>query len=139
MKILDRYLLKEMGYPFLYGFLIILLLVFGNIVYSNLNLIVSRLNQWYLVTIYLACTIPNSMLISLPAGAIFGSSIALLRMQRESELTAIRVSGVPNQRLFASIMIFGVIITFIGYFFQEVIVIKAQAKAHETLNTLFSV
>lgn len=139
MTLLDRYLFKEMALPFLYGFLLILLLVFGNIVYSNLYLIVSRINEWYLVVSYLFCKIPSCILMSLPAGAIFGSSIALLRMQRESELVAIKVSGVPNSRIFISLMIFGVVLTLVGYLFQEVIVVKAEKKSQTVLNTLFSI
>ena len=139
LKILDKYLLREMCYPFLYGFLIILLLVFGNIVYSNLSLIVSRIEQWYLVATYLFCKLPSAMLISLPAGAIFGASISLLRMQRESELTAIKVSGVSNQRIFASIITLGIILTLIGYFFQEIVVVFFEKKAAFTLETLFSI
>ena len=138
MKVLDKYLFKEMFFPFLYGFLIILILVWGNIVYSYLNLIVSRINEWYLVLNFLICKIPSCVLISLAAGGIFGVSIGLNRIIKDREMVAIRSAGITSFRIFISIMIFGLFITFIGYLFQEIIVVKAEDKGVQILKTLYS-
>ncbi len=139
MKLLDKYLFKEMTYPFLYGFLIILILVWGNIVYSYLNLIVSRINEWYLVLNFLLCKIPSCVLISLAAGGIFGVSIGLNRVIKDSEMVAIKSAGITSFRIFMSIMIFGVFITIIGYIFQEIIVVRAEDKGAKILKTLYSI
>lgn len=139
MKILDKYLFKEMIFPFIYGFLIILILVWGNIVYSYLNLIVSRINEWYLVLNFLFCKIPSCVLISLAAGGIFGVSIGLNRINKDSEMIAIKSGGISSIRIFSSILIFGVFITLVGYLFQELIIVKAEDKGRDILNTLYSI
>ncbi|MBQ0104947.1 MAG: LptF/LptG family permease, partial [Armatimonadetes bacterium] len=139
MKILDKYLLREMTFPFIYGFLIILILVWGNIVYSYLNLIVSRINEWYLVLNFLVCKIPSCMLVSLAAGAIFGVSIGLNRITKDSEMVALRSGGISTSRIFISVMIFGLCITVLGYFFQEIVSVQAEKSSQKILNTLYSI
>ena len=139
VKLLDKYLFREMVFPFLYGFLIILLLVFGNIVYSYLDLIVSRINEWYLVLSFLMCKLPSCVLISFAAGGIFAASIGINRMVKDSELVIIKNSGVSDFRIFGSIMVFAVLLTMVAYLFQEVIVVKAEEKSESILNTLYSI
>ncbi|MBQ7256884.1 MAG: LptF/LptG family permease [Abditibacteriota bacterium] len=139
MKVLDKYLFKEMVFPFLYGFLIILILVWGNIVYSYLNLIVSRISEWYLVLNFLICKLPSCVLISLAAGGIFGVSIGLNRIIKDSEMVALRSAGITSGRIFLSLMIFGIFITLVGYLFQEIIVVRAEDKSFNILQTLYSI
>lgn len=128
-----------MIFPFIYGFLIILILVWGNIVYSNLTLIVTRINEWYLVLNFLLCKIPSCVLISLAAGGIFGVCIGLNRIIKDSEMTAVRSGGISSSRIFLSLLLFGFLISLIGYIFQEIIVVKAEEKSQNILDTLYSV
>lgn len=139
MKILDRYLFKEMIFPFIYGFLIILILVWGNIVYSYLTLIVTRLSEWYLVLNFLLCKIPGCVLISLAAGGIFGVCIGLNRICKDSEMVALKSGGITSIRIFASLLIFGLFVSLTGYVFQEIIVVKAEEKGQNILDILYSV
>ncbi|MBP5274736.1 MAG: LptF/LptG family permease [Abditibacteriota bacterium] len=139
MRLLDKYLLKETLAPFFLGFFLILILVFGNIVYSNLNLIVSRLSQWRPVSCYLLCKLPGCILMSLPAGAIFGACMGLGRLSGENELTAIRIAGVPSARIFAAVMCFGALLTVAGYMFQELIIVRSERAAENILKKIYSV
>ncbi|MBO4548822.1 MAG: LptF/LptG family permease [Abditibacteriota bacterium] len=139
MRLLDKYLIREMAGPFLLGFFLILILVFGNIVYANLNLIVSRLPQWRLVACYLLCRLPGCVLISLPAGAIFGTCMGLGRLARENELTAIGIGGIRPGRIIRSALCFGVILTILGYVFQEYAVVRSESAADGIMKRIYSV
>ncbi|MBQ9359063.1 MAG: LptF/LptG family permease [Abditibacteriota bacterium] len=139
MRLSDKYILKEMTAPFFLGFFLILVLVFGNIVYANLNLIVSRLSQWRLVSCYLLCKLPNCILMSLPAGAIFGTCMSLGRLSRENELTALRIAGIGSVKIIRSVICFGLLLTLAGYLFQEFGVVRSELAADNLMKRIYSV
>jgi lipopolysaccharide export system permease protein len=107
LKRLDRYVLKELAVPLLVGTVIIAMLFVANEfirIFKDFNLqyfppisivqlVLYRLPQWLILT--------------LPVGTAIGAALAMSRLARESELTAMRAAGIPVRRMLWPIFLAG--------------------------------
>lgn len=137
MKTLDKYVAREMMVPFAAGFLVVLVLLVGNIVYNNVGLIVSKMRQWPDLLYYILLQTPYFVLIALPSGALFGCSLAVSRLARDSETTMMRMAGVSVRRIFLPIIVAGALISVVAYVFQEGVTAWAEQQSVKVLKRLW--
>jgi lipopolysaccharide export system permease protein len=138
MKTLDRYVAREMAVPFAAGFAVVLILLVGNIVYNNIGLIVSRLPQWPEVLYYILLKTPYFVMLALPAGALFGCSLAVSRLTRDSETTMMRMAGVSVKRILLPVFVVGALICCVAYVFQEKVMVWAEQESVRVSARLLS-
>lgn len=129
MKTLDKYVAREMMVPFVAGFLVVLILLVGNIVYNNIGMIVSRLKQWQDVLYYILLQTPYWVMLALPSGALFGCSLAVSRLARDSEITMMRMAGVSVRRICLPIFVVGALVSMVAYVFQEKVTVWTQDES----------
>ncbi len=138
MKTLDKYIVREMIIPLAAGFFVVLVLLVGNIVYNNIGIIVAKIKQWPDVIRYIALQSPYFVVLSLPSGALFGSSLAVSRLARDSEITMMRMAGISVRRIFLPIFLVGALISLIAYTFQEGITSWADRESVKVLKRLWA-
>ena len=137
MKTLDKYVAREMMVPFVSGFLVVLILLVGNIVYNNINIIVSKIQQWPDLLYYILLQTPYFVMLALPSGALFGCALAVSRLARDSETTMMRMAGISVKRIFLPIFIFGLFISIVAYAFQEKVTVWAERESVKVLKRLW--
>ena len=110
MKRLDRYVLRELLVPFLIGTLAVVLMFDINMVMAYTKQFdISNIPKLALAQMILYKT-PFWMNMTLPVGMSLGASLAMSRLARESELTAMRCAGARILRVIAPITMFGVFV-----------------------------
>ena len=124
--------------PFIAGFSVVLILLVGNIVYNNMALIVSRLPQWPQVLYYILLKTPYFVMLALPAGALFGCSLAISRLARDSETTMMRMAGVSVKRILLPVFIVGALICCVAYLFQEKVMVWAEKESTQVFTRLWN-
>ena len=137
MRTLDKYVIKEMLVPCIAGFAVVLVLLVGNIVYNNIGLIVSKIQHWPDVLYYIFLQTPYFVMLSLPSGALFGCSLAVSRLTRDSETTMMRMAGVSARRIFLPIFAVGALISLTAYVFQEQVTVWAEQESTKVLQRLW--
>jgi len=138
MKTLDRYVFREMVVPFAAGFLVVLVLLIGNIVYNNIGIIVAKIRQWPDVVYYILLQTPYFVVLSLPSGSLFGCSLAVSRLARDSEITMMRMAGVSVRRIFLPLFVAGALISAAAYAFQEGVTSWAEQESLKVLRRLWA-
>ncbi len=138
MNTLDKYVAREMTVPFIAGFSVVLILLVGNIVYNNIALIVSRLTQWPQVLYYILLKTPYFVMLALPAGALFGCSLAVSRLARDSEITMMRMAGISVKRILLPVFIVGALICCTAYIFQEKVLVWAEKESTKVFSRLWN-
>lgn len=137
MKILDKYLLKEMLVPFLAGMLIILVLWVGNIVFLQVSVLRGRTE---LLPIFLQFVMLKSMAyvtVSLAAGSIFGCALAISRLTRDSEITVLRMAGGSVRRILAPFILMGLLTSVAAFVIQEKAVPWAEKRSEKLIYKLY--
>jgi lipopolysaccharide export system permease protein len=99
MKILDRYLLTEMLWPFVGGLLTFMVLISGHMLFLAIETLVDHRVPLWGVLQYVAYQLPGATIMALPVATLLAASLALNRLARDHEITAIRTGGASPARL----------------------------------------
>lgn len=134
MKRLDRYILKEMFTPMLVGTVIIALLFMANefiAIYKNFEVTRLPLDAILQMVFY---RMPYWLSLTLPSGTAIGVALAVSRLARESEVTAMRAAGIPIRRIFLPIFLVGLLLSVANFLNIEKLVPPASVAYREVTN-----
>jgi len=104
MKLLDRYLLREVENPFLIGLAAFLTVLCLNMVYFVLDLIVEKDAPIREILQLIVLRLPFFLVLAMPVAVLLSVSLAVSRITRDRELIALRMAGLllppaPPRRL----------------------------------------
>lgn len=109
MKTLDRYVVKELLVPLLIGTIVFALLFVANdmiAIYKTFNV---EAVPFRAILQLLLLKFPVWLSVTFPIGSSLGASLAISRLARESEITAMRAAGVPVRRVFMPLLFVGAV------------------------------
>jgi len=132
MTKLDRYLLSEMVLPFIGSVLLIVVMLVGNTLYALIQTIVKANISWGAIAKLVVFNIPTLLVLTLPAAMALSAAWCVNRLARDSEITAIRMAGVPLRRLFLPIYTTGLIVSVSSFFIADRVVPRAQHEFQQT-------
>ncbi len=116
MKLLDRYILKEVLSCFMISLLSFTAILLTVRLIQLTSLIVNKgLVFSQIATIFIAI-IPTFLEIAIPMSALLGVMLAFARLSGDSEIIVMRASGISLISLSKSIFFFGFIVSIVGLF-----------------------
>lgn len=134
MKTLDRYLLKEMAGPFLFGVAaFVSLFVAGNFLLQLTDLMSQQGIGVGTVLLLFIYWLPRFLVLTFPMSVLLGVLLAYGRLSGESEITAMRAGGVPFRRLVAPAVAAGLLVSLVTIGFNELVTPPAT-RAYERLT-----
>ncbi len=134
MRLLDRYLLRELMIPLLYclgGFLIFF--VSADLMNELPMLQGKGLNGWDIAEFYVF-KLPELLPTVLPMGLLLALLYALAQHGKHHELVAIRAAGVSLWRLSAPYLVVGVVFSVALFVASEIIGPRAEEAKDDVLN-----
>lgn len=135
MKLLDRYILRELVGPFLFGVGVVLMLFEGSVIFQVLNTLDQQMSLWGLARILLF-KIPYLLVWSAPVATLFASAFAINRLGRDNEITCIRGAGVSLRRICMPIAAVGLLVSIASFVANERIVPWAERQANTTMRRM---
>ena len=132
MKRLDLYLLGEMLLPFVSGVLLIIVMLVGNTLFPLIEMITKNGIPVMVVAKLVAFNVPTLLVLTLPAGMALSAAWAVNRLARDSEITAIRMAGVPLRRLFLPIFVMGAAASLLAFWVGDRVVPPANREFQQT-------
>jgi len=134
---LDKYILKEMIGPFVFGVgAFIIVLVSVDLLYDALRLIVREGYPVGLVARAFVYRMPQTITLTLPMATMFGALMAIGRLSSDGEVEAMRAGGVSFPRLAAPVLAGGLLVSALGLVLNEVVVPPANNAANQLLVEL---
>jgi len=133
--ILDRYLLRQFAVMFvaalgMFAFVILLIDLFAHLVRYLTNEVpfidILQMSLFYL---------PQALAYSLPISLIFATAYTLGDLYARNELTSIFAAGIPFRRFSLPLLIVGIAASFLGFFFQDVVVVPTMRIKNEMTRT----
>lgn len=131
MKRLDLYVLRELVVPFLIGTIAVVLMFQANQLIAQFKAFSLQSVPMSAILQSLMFRTPSYLVMTLPVGMALASSLAMSRLARESELTAIRGAGVRLLRVVLPVAAFGLVVTFVNFYLVERVVPVAQREARK--------
>ncbi|MBN2097559.1 MAG: LptF/LptG family permease [Candidatus Omnitrophica bacterium] len=109
MKILRKYLLQELLWPFVLSLaVLIFIMLMGNMV-NLFNLVINKGVSLILVSKLIMLLLPNILSYAIPLAILSATLLAIGRLSADNELVAIRASGINLYRLCFPIIVLGLI------------------------------
>lgn len=122
--------------PLLIGTVFVVLMFQGNIliaIYKNLNLNSVPLKG---ILQFILFKTPEFLTLTLPIGAALASSLAMSRIIRESELTAMRAAGASIRRILRPVFIMGVLVSVLNWAMSEKVAPPSSGEARKIENEM---
>ncbi|MBN2058734.1 MAG: LptF/LptG family permease [Candidatus Saganbacteria bacterium] len=136
MKILDRYVFREMAGPFLIGVIGFVLVLAVDLLFTMADLIINKgVPLWAMIKL-LVYKLPAIMVLTFPVSTLFATSMALGRLSKDNEMVALRTSGVTLFRISVPILAMGLLVSLASYITNERIVPHANFVADNIIRQI---
>jgi LPS export ABC transporter permease LptG len=119
LPILDVYVMLEMVGPFLFFFSAFFLFWALNIFFLAADYIVNQHAPLLLVAKFVVFRMPQAIPMAFPFASLLAALLAMSRLMADSEITAMRTSGIPILRIARAPLLFGVAMFVIAWTSNE--------------------
>ena len=121
MKLLSKYLLREMIYPFIFSLLIITFILFINFLLRAIDRFLGKGLDLITIFEYLFLNLAWIMALSVPMAILLSSLMMFGRLSEDNEINAMRSSGISFLHIIRSPLLFGLLIAMLLTFFNNFI------------------
>lgn len=123
LKLIDRYIANEFWQPLLFGIGIVTGVWFGaEQLKSIFNLVMRSGVPLEMALTILGLHLPEVIVMTIPIGVLLGTLLVFNRLSGDSEILALRTSGVSFYRIMAAPLMFGVLTSFVSLGLNECVV-----------------
>ena len=129
VKILDKYIIKQLLGPFLFGFFLFVTIISIDPLISALQRLVNENVSAWIVVRWFINKLPQDLVFTFPMSVLLSTLMTFGRMSKDSETTALRAGGTNFYRILVPVMIFASIVTLVSFLFNELIVPSSNQKA----------
>lgn len=133
MKLLDRYLLREMAPTVVGAALTFIVLLVGQMLYTVVTVVVERGVPLPSVMHFLALKVPEAAVMALPVSVLLGSALAFNRLQGDHELTVVRAAGTSFLRMMVPVAVLGLGVSLLGFVLNEWVAPRCEAASRKLL------
>lgn len=134
VKLMDKYVIKEVSYPFILAVFIVTVILIGNYFFQLTDLIIVKKVPVLIVLKLLIYKIPSVMVETFPIAVLFATMTGVGRLNRENEITALRMGGISVFRLIIPLLVVGIIVSAMTLVLNEEIVPRANHKANNIVR-----
>jgi LPS export ABC transporter permease LptF len=136
MKLVDRYLLREMAWPFVGGLLAFVVMITGHMLFQAVEVMVEHRVALADVLRYLAYQVPTATVLALPVSTLLAVGLGTNRLAADSELLAMRVAGLTRRRMLLPGFCIGLAATGAALALHGNVVPWAEAKSEMLIRTI---
>ena len=134
MRLLDRYVTRQiLGTSLMAVSVLSVVLVLGNLFKSLSDLLLTRNLPAEAILTIIACVIPFSLTFTLPWGFLTAILLVLGRMSAESELTALRSSGISILRTATPVFVLGLVFSAICVWINSDVAPRSKSRMRTLL------
>lgn len=134
IKIIDRYILKELLDPFLFGLASFTLILSASMVMFELVRAVILMGMPLIVAAQLFLfRLPGVIVYIFPMAMLLSSILSFAKLSSDKEIVAFRAGGVSLYRVIIPVLILGILVSFLTLLFYEVVVPESNKAAQNLL------
>ncbi|ADL12707.1 LptF/LptG family permease [Acetohalobium arabaticum] len=134
IKLIDKYILKEVTILFLIGLIIISIIMLSSFLFELTDLIIIRKVALSSVLKLLIYKLPTIIVRAIPMSVLFATIIGLGRLSKDNEITALRMGSISIYRLILPLIILGLIISGGNYLLNEKVVPFSNKRFQVIMN-----
>ena len=134
MKLIDRYIIKELLTPFLSGILAFTIILLGSTVLFDLIGTAVKYNIPFMTVLFvIILKLPYVIGIAIPMSILFATITVFGRLANDLEILALRSTGISIARLLIPVFFVGLFISLTSLWFSEVLIPTSSTTAKNLL------
>lgn len=134
-RILDRFILKELGSSFLFGVLAFtVILVAGDLLFKVAEMIIEKGISLVTVLKLFVYKLPSVVVLTLPMSCLLSTLLSFGNLSSNSEIVALKASGVSFQRIVRPVLFGSALVALFALFMNETVVPIANEAADNVLR-----
>lgn len=138
MKILTRYILKEMIGPTLLGFGFYTFIILMKSLFDFAGMIIRRSLPAHTVGKLLLLSLPHIVVLTVPMSLLFGILIAIGRLSSDSEIIAMRALGISTSTIYKPVFFFSFIVFLLNLYLMNVVLPRGNTELVSLKAELFT-
>jgi len=133
VRLLDRYLIRQFLSPLLFAFAAMTSIMLLNQVARRFGALVGKGLPWSVIgEVFLLC-LPFIIAMTLPMAVLVGMLFTFSQLASDSEITAMRASGIGVGRLVRPMLLSGLLLTVVNFWFTDQVLPDSNAKLRNLL------
>ena len=134
VTLMDKYIFKEVARPYFIGVIIITIVMLSNFLYQVADMIIMQDVPIDTVLELLLYQLPEIVVETFPVAVLFAIMSGLGRLNREREITALRMGGFSIYRLAIPLIVFGIVVSGMTYMLNENVVPWTNHRARNIIR-----
>lgn len=133
MRLLDRYLIRQLVAPFLFSLAALTSIMILNQVARRFGALVGKGLPWTVIAEVFGLSIPFIVAITLPMAVLMAVLYTFTHLAADNEVTAMRASGISVFQLVAPVFSVGVFVAVLSFAFTDQVLPRSNAQLRNLL------
>lgn len=138
MKILTRYIFKEMFGPTVLGFVFYTFIILMQSLFSLAGMIIKRSLPVATIGKLLLLSLPHIVVLTIPMSLLFGILIAVGRLSSDSEIIAMRALGISTRTIYLPVFLFSFAVFLLNLYLMNYVLPAGNAQLQSLRAELFT-
>src|SRR5712671_1186073 len=138
MKILTRYIFKEMLGPTALGFSFYTFIILMKNLFDFAGMILKRSLPAATVGRLLFLSLPHIVVLTVPMSLLFGILIAIGRLSSDSEIIAMRALGISTRTIYRPVFLFSVLVYFLNLYLMNFVLPSGNSELQALRSEIFT-
>lgn len=138
MKILTRYIFKEMLGPTALGFAFYTFIILMKNLFDFAGMIIKRSLPGSTVARLLYLSLPHIVVLTVPMSLLFGILIAIGRLSSDSEIIAMRALGISTRTIYRPVFFFSFLVFLINLYLMNFVLPRGNAELQGLRSEIFT-
>ena len=136
MRLLDRYLLRQLVAPFLFALIALTGLLLLNQVAAQFPKLVGKGLAWSVIGEFFVLTLPFILVMTAPMSALLATLHAFTHLAADNEITAMRASGVSVLQMLRPVIVAGLTLAAFNFFLTDQIHPRTNARLKALMDDI---
>src|SRR6476619_3260287 len=138
MKILSRYIFKEMVPPTILGFSFYTFIILMRQLFDFAGMIIKRSLPAAVIGKLLLLSLPHIVVLTVPMSLLFGILIAVGRLSSDSEIIAMRALGISTRTIYRPVFLFSFAVFLINLYLMNFVLPQGNAEFAALRSEIFT-
>jgi LPS export ABC transporter permease LptG len=138
MKILTRYIFKEMLGPTVLGFAFYTFIILMKNLFDFAGMIIKRSLPGSTVARLLFLSLPHIIVLTVPMSLLFGILIAVGRLSSDSEIIAMRALGISTRTIYRPVFLFSFMVFLVNLYLMNFVLPRGNAEFSALRSEIFT-
>jgi len=128
LRLLSRYLLRELAAPFVFGLTALTSLMLLSQIAKKFGSLVGKGLPWSVIGEVFLLSVPFIVAMTLPMAVLIAVLYAFSHLAADNEITAMRASGISVYQILAPVLVWGTLMSALNFVFVDQVLPRSNAE-----------